>query len=272
MCTRGSLYHVPVSSSSLSRVSLPAGSFQSSPQSHRRPSPSTRFSYPVGALDSVCMVSTHDSLIPHRRYGEPSTGNHRRDHRRPPVRFRNSQVCIAGKKILDRPIPSSTFLLHSVLPHPVGAVVAVDFPRSRWDRVAYSHQLFSYETQRPWIEPATLDRFFDHIRSFTRVERLVISGLETEKFDAASTAHYFGHFAATVQSLELGTVVGTLASLFPFICAFPLVDDLAIELSNLVGGSPDFGGRPSRFHIRKHGGRLFALIYLIYSYLRVPGE
>ena len=31
-------------------------------------------------------------------------------------------------------------------------------------------------------------------------------------------------------------MVGTLASLFSFICAFQLVDDLAIELPNLAGG------------------------------------
>ena len=101
--------------------------------------------------------------------------------------------------------------------------------------------LFSYDTRRPWIEPANLDRFLDHFRSFTRVERLVISGLETDKFDAASTVHYFGHFAATVKSLDLGTAIGTPASLFSFICAFPLVDDLAIELPNVVGGSVNFG-------------------------------
>ena len=83
--------------------------------------------------------------------------------------------------------------------------------------------------------------FLDHFRSFTGVERLVISGLETSKFDATSTAHYFGHFTATVQSLELGTVIGTPASLFSFICAFPLVDDLAIKLSGLDGGGANLG-------------------------------
>ena len=83
--------------------------------------------------------------------------------------------------------------------------------------------------------------FFNHFRSFTSVERLVIFGLETSKFDATSTAHYFGHFTATVQSLQLGTVIGTPASLLPFICAFPLVDDLAIELPSLVGGGANLG-------------------------------
>ena len=69
---------------------------------------------------------------------EPSTGN----HRRPPVRFRNSQAGTAGTKILDSnpPIPSPTFLLRSILlPQPVGAVVAIHLPRPRWDRVMYSH-------------------------------------------------------------------------------------------------------------------------------------
>ena len=97
--------------------------------------------------------------------------------------------------------------------------------------------LFPYDTRRPWVEPATLDRFFDHFRSFGR---LVISGLETDKFDAASAAHYFGHFAATVRSLELERVVGTPASLFSFICVFPLADGLAIKLPSLAGGSKNF--------------------------------
>ena len=101
--------------------------------------------------------------------------------------------------------------------------------------------LLSYDTRRSWIEPANLDMFFDHFRSFTSVERLVISGLESSKFNATSTAHYFGHFTATVQSLQLGTAIGTPASLFSFISAFPLVDDLAIELPSLVGGGANLG-------------------------------
>ena len=101
--------------------------------------------------------------------------------------------------------------------------------------------LLSYDTRRTWIEPANLDMFFGHFRSFTSVERLEISGLETSKFDATLTAHYFGHFTATVQSLDLGTAIGTPASLFSFICAFPLVDDLAIELPSLVGGGANPG-------------------------------
>ena len=101
---------------------------------------SAKFPYLVGALDSVSIVSTHNCAIPHRRYGEPSAGNHQQDHQRPPVRFRNSQVRIAGTKILDRPIPSSTFLLRSILlPQRAGAVVTIHLPRPRLDRVLYSH-------------------------------------------------------------------------------------------------------------------------------------
>ena len=88
--------------------------------------------------------------------------------------------------------------------------------------------LLSHDTPGPsWVKPANLDRFYDHFRSFSGVERLVISGLSTTKFDAASISHYFGNFTATVRSLELRTAVGAAAS---FICAFPLVDDLEIEL------------------------------------------
>ena len=92
--------------------------------------------------------------------------------------------------------------------------------------------LLSHDTPRSWVKPSNLDNFYDHFCSFSGVERLVISGLETTKFDATSTLRYFGNFAATVRSLELRTAVGTPASLLSFLCAFPLVDDLAIELPN----------------------------------------
>jgi len=97
--------------------------------------------------------------------------------------------------------------------------------------------LLSYDTPKPWVEPVNLDRFYDHFRSFSRVERLVISGLETAKFDSTLVPRYFGNFTATVRSLELRTPIGTSTSLLSFIFAFPLVDDLAIEFpSTAVGG------------------------------------
>jgi len=101
--------------------------------------------------------------------------------------------------------------------------------------------LLTHNTPKSWVEPANLDRFYEHFRSFSRVERLVISGLEMAKFDATSTPRYFGNFAATVRSLELRTAVGTPASLLSFICAFPLVDDLAIEHPNPTAGSGNQG-------------------------------
>ena len=60
----------------------------------------------------------------------------------------------------------------------------------------------------------------------------MISRFEPTKFNVASTPRYFGNFAATVRSLELQTAVGARASLLSFICAFPLVDNLAVELFN----------------------------------------
>ena len=101
--------------------------------------------------------------------------------------------------------------------------------------------LLSHHTPKSWVEPANLDRFYDHFRSFSRVERLVISGLQTAKFDVTSTPRYFGNFAATVRSLELRTTVGAPASLLSFICAFPLVDDLGIQLPNVTVGSGNQG-------------------------------
>ena len=83
-----------------------------------------------------------------------------------------------------------------------------------------------HDTQRSWVEPANLDRFYGRFRSFSGVERLVISGLETTKFGATSIPHYFRNFTATVRFLELQTAVGATA---PFLCAFPPIDDLAIQ-------------------------------------------
>lgn len=94
--------------------------------------------------------------------------------------------------------------------------------------------LLSLETLKSWVEPVNLDKFYDHFRSFSAVERLVISGLETTKFDAVSTPRYFGNFAATVRSLELRTAIGSPAALLSFVCSFPLVDDLAIEFPACV--------------------------------------
>ena len=45
----------------------------------------------------------------------------------------------------------------------------------------------SHNTQQSWVEPENLDRFYDHFRSFSGVERLVIVGLEPTKFDRTST-------------------------------------------------------------------------------------
>ena len=114
--------------------------------------------------------------------------------------------------------------------------------------------LLSLETLKSWVEPANLEQFYDHFRSFSAVERLVISGLQTPKFDAISTARYFGNFAATVRSLELRTTVGCPAAFLSFVCAFPLLDDLSIQLPVSLGGedreevvqhaaAPRFGGK-----------------------------
>ncbi|KAF9783982.1 hypothetical protein BJ322DRAFT_889284 [Thelephora terrestris] len=89
-------------------------------------------------------------------------------------------------------------------------------------------------TPKSWLEPENLDRFHGHFCSFSGVERLVIAGLETAKFDAFSTPRYFGNFAATVRSLELRTPIGPPASLLSFISSFPLVDDLGIEYPSTV--------------------------------------
>ena len=123
--------------------------------------PITRFSYPVGALDRVSTVSTHNCAIPHRRYGEPSTGN----HRRPRVRFRNSQVCIAGTKILDPPIPLSTFPLRSIPFYSLSRLErwSLSISPDPYGIASYTRTiLFSYDARRPWIEPANIDMFFDH--------------------------------------------------------------------------------------------------------------
>lgn len=86
------------------------------------------------------------------------------------------------------------------------------------------------DTPRSWIEPENLDKFSEHFRSFSGVERLIITGLETAKFDATSTPRYFGNLAATVRSLELRAAVGPPVSILSFISSFPLVDDLDIQL------------------------------------------
>ena len=107
---------------------------------------------------------------------------------------------------------------------------------------SYPRSIFlSHDTPKSWVDPANLATFYDHFRSFSGVERLVISGLETAKFDATSTPHYFGNFAATVRSLSLRTAVGTPASLISFICAFPLVEDLAIAVHNATAGGGNQG-------------------------------
>lgn len=97
--------------------------------------------------------------------------------------------------------------------------------------------LLSVDAPKSWVKPENLDRFYDHFRSFSQVERLVIHKLETARFDAASTLRYFGNFAATIRSLELRAPVGSQASLISFICAFPLVDDLTIELPAIIIGN-----------------------------------
>ena len=119
---------------------------------------------------------------------------------------------------------------------------------------SYPRVVTLVSNSRSWLDPANLARFYDHFRSFSQVERLTISGLETAKFDATSIVRYFGNFAATVRSLELRTAVGTPASFLSFICAFPLVDDLSIKHSNPAAGggnqgevtlpasAPSFGG------------------------------
>jgi len=111
---------------------------------------------------------------------------------------------------------------------------------------------------KSWLEPKNLARFYDHFRSFSRVERLTISGLGAAKFDATSTLRYFGNFAATLRSLELRTPVGTPALLLSFICAFPLVDDLAIGFPNptAAGGNQGEVTLPASVPSFKGGLRL----------------
>lgn len=119
---------------------------------------------------------------------------------------------------------------------------------------SYPRVIFlSHDTPRSWVEPPNLDKFYDHFRSFSEVERLVISGLVMNKFDVTSIPRYFGNFAATVRSLELRTGIGAPASFLSFICAFPLVDDLTIQIPNTGDGTqgevmqgatvPSFGGK-----------------------------
>ena len=106
---------------------------------------------------------------------------------------------------------------------------------------SYPRVITLVSSSKSWLEPANLARFYDHFRSFSRVERLTISGLEAGKFDTTSTLRYFGNFAATLRSLELRTAVGTPVSLLSFICAFPLVDDLAIKYPNPAAGGGNQG-------------------------------
>lgn len=116
--------------------------------------------------------------------------------------------------------------------------------------------LLSYHIPRAWLEPENLDKFYHHFRSFSRVEHLVISGFDATKFDATSTPHYFGNFTATVRSLELRSAAGTVASLFSFICAFPLLDDLVIEFPNITGGSGKNGGAMDLASVPSFRGKL----------------
>jgi len=106
---------------------------------------------------------------------------------------------------------------------------------------SYPRVVTLVSNSKSWLEPANLARFYDHFRSFSRVERLTISGLDGTKFDETLTVHYFGNFAATVRSLDLRTAIGTPASLLSFICAFPLVDDLTIKYPNPAGGGGNHG-------------------------------
>ena len=99
----------------------------------------------------------------------------------------------------------------------------------------------SHDTPKSWVDPTNLAIFHEHFCSFSGVENLVISGLETTKFDTVTTPLYFGNFVQTVRSLELLTAVGTPASLVSFICAFPLMEDLTIAFPNTTASGGDQG-------------------------------
>jgi hypothetical protein len=123
-----------------------------------------------------------------------------------------------------------------------------------------------HDTPKSWVEPTNLDKFYSHFRSFSGAERLVIAGLATAKFDATSTPRYFGNFAATVRSLELRTAVGTIASLFSFIRAFPFVDDLTIQYSNATTGGGNLGEATPPAPVPSFKGKLVLLDMLDESY------
>ena len=182
-------------------------------------------------------------MIPRSRWHGSSARDRRRGHRQPRFRFPNPQIRIAGPQLLDAPVTSTTILLRpNQISQPVGTAVATHFLNPNGIASYLRVILLSHDTPRSWVEPGNLDRFYHHFRSFSAVERLVISGLETTKFDPTSTPRYFANFAATVRSLELRTAVGDPASLVSFICAFPFVDDLAIEYPSATGSGGNHEG------------------------------
>ena len=61
------------------------------------------------------------------------------------------------------------------------------------------------------------------------------------KVRPTTTPLYFGHFVETGRPLELLTAVGTPASLLSFICAFLLIEDLAIAFPDTTASGGDQG-------------------------------
>jgi hypothetical protein len=128
--------------------------------------------------------------------------------------------------------------------------------------------------------PANLLPFNHHFQRFDRIQELNIYRLDTpgflENFDT-----YFANFVPTLRSLHLEVPAGDSRQILDFICRFPHLEDLSLEVSSrdyhdwriwksgsspVVKSMPHFRGRLRLRGITKWRG------YLLQQLISLPGK
>ena len=98
---------------------------------------------------------------------------------------------------------------------------------SAYGLLSYAHHLYIYLHRN--FTPADLQPFNDDFQRFDRIQELSISWLNApdflETFDT-----YFTNFVPTLRSLHLDTPMGDTRDILDFICRFPHLDDLTLEM------------------------------------------
>lgn len=94
---------------------------------------------------------------------------------------------------------------------------------------ALTRSLRMSQREEPWITPLNLIQYFEHFRSFDRIETLTLSYFSCRVFDHSTLRFLFLNFTPSVRKLRLHHPIACPTSLLRLISIFPNLRDTVIH-------------------------------------------